>query len=91
MDHLRLTICVSLTVKFDKINHMTAKEARQGADEANVMRFEDVIDMIILSKNEGRYFVLVDYYDKEFCRRLIDMGYKVDHNESVILVSWLSA
>jgi hypothetical protein len=70
---------------------MTAKEARQGADDANVMRFEDVIDMIILSKNEGRYFALVDYYDKEFSKRLIDMGYKVDHNESVILVSWLSA
>ena len=70
---------------------MTAKEARQGADEANVMRFEDVIDMIRISKEQGQYYVLVDYYDKEFSKRLIDMGYSVDHDSSVMLVSWLSA
>jgi len=70
---------------------MTAKEARQGADEANVMRFEDVIDMIRITKEQGQYDVLVDYYDKEFSKRLIDMGYSVDHDSSVMLVSWLSA
>jgi len=70
---------------------MTAKEAREGADESNVMRFEDVIDIIRISKDQGQYYVLVDYYEKEFCRRLIDMEYKVDHNSSVMLVSWLSA
>jgi hypothetical protein len=70
---------------------MTAKEARQGADEANVMRFEDVIDMIRITKEQGQYYVLVDYYDKEFSKRLIDMGYSVDHDSSVMLVSWLSA
>lgn len=70
---------------------MTAKEARQGADESNVMRFEDVIDIIRISKDQGQYYVLVDYYEKEFCRRLIDMEYKVDHDSRVMLVSWLSA
>jgi hypothetical protein len=70
---------------------MTAKEARQGADEANVMRFEDVIDMIRITKEQGQYYVLVDYCDKEFSKRLIDMGYSVDHDSSVMLVSWLSA
>ena len=89
MDYLRLIICVLLTVNHDKINHMTAPQARKMTDDATAITILKVIEVIKSAAEDGHYHVMIPMYDKAIAAELISLGYKLDHDNENILVSWM--
>ena len=68
---------------------MKAQQARKMTDDATAITIDKVMEVIRMSTQEGNLFVFVPMYDKGIASELIGLGYKIDHDNENMLISWM--